>query len=341
MVKKILVIGATGAQGASVVRSLVADKHYEVVIFTRNSSSEQAQTLLTLPGVTAFQGNATCEKDVYQALRIVDAVYCNLDGFAIGEINETYWGIRIFEMAVELGIQHYVWGSLDYLVKKGGYNLKYRCGHYDAKGRVAEFILQQKVEAMKISILTSGPYMEMLFDGVFAPRTQADGTLLYAHPIGDGKVPMIHLDDLGQYARWIFDHPERSNGMDLEVATAHVGWHELVNCIHRLTGKKAVFVNVDQKQFFANSPMSEQSPAAWAQTSDSKVVGGQTYWENFSGWWSAWHDNIVSRDYHLLDEILPGRVRSLEEWILKTKYDGSFRPVLKDLSDRRKAANYR
>ena len=341
MVKKILVIGATGAQGAAVVRSLAEDKRYEVVIFTRNASSEHAQALLSLPGVTAFQGNAMSEKDIYNAFRLVDGVYCNLDGFAIGEINETYWGTRIFEIAVETGIQHYVWGSLDYLVKKGGYNSKYRCGHYDAKGRVAEFILNKNKASTKVSVLTSGPYMEMLFDGVFVPRIQPDGTLVYAHPIGEGKVPMVHLDDIGKYARWIFEHPEKSNGMDLEVATAHVGWQELVDCVQRVAGKKAVCLNIDQKQFFANSPMSENTPAAWAQAADSKVIGGQTYWENFSGWWAAWHDNIVSRDYDLLDKILPDRVRSLEEWMRKTKYDGSFRPVLKDLADKRKLASSR
>ncbi|QDK39327.1 NmrA/HSCARG family protein [Bdellovibrio sp. NC01] len=337
MVKKILVIGATGAQGSAVVRALAHDKKYEVVIFTRNPSSEHAQELLSLPGVSAFQGNTLNEKDIYAAFRQVDGVYCNLDGFAIGEINETYWGIRTFEIAIETGIKHYVWGSLDYLVKKGGYNSKYRCGHYDAKGRVADFILQNKTKAMKVSVLTSGPYMEMLFDGVFVPKVQEDGTLVYAHPIGKGHVPMVHLEDIGKYARWIFDHPQKSDGLDLEVATEHVDWKNLVDCVQRVTGKKAVFIDLSLQEFFAKSPMPENAPAAWAQTSDAKVTTGQTYWENFSGWWSAWHDDIVTRDYEMLDKILPDRVRSLEEWMRKVKYDGAFRSVLKDLIDRRKA----
>lgn len=337
MVKKILVIGATGAQGSTVVRALAHDKKYEVVIFTRNPSSEHAQELLSLPGVSAFQGNTLNEKDIYAAFRQVDGVYCNLDGFAIGEINETYWGIRTFEIAIETGIKHYVWGSLDYLVKKGGYNSKYRCGHYDAKGRVADFILQNKTKTMKVSVLTSGPYMEMLFDGVFVPKLQEDGTLIYAHPIGKGHVPMVHLEDIGKYARWIFDHPQKSDGLDLEVATEHVGWKNLVDCVQRVTGKKAVFIDLSLQDFFAKSPMPKDAPAAWAQTPDAKVTTGQTYWENFSGWWSAWHDDIVTRDYEMLDNILPDRVRSLEEWMRKVKYDGAFRPVLKDLVDRRKA----
>jgi len=236
----------------------------------------------------------------------VDRVYCNLDGFVIGEVNETFWGIRLFEIAIESGIKHYVWGSLDYLQKKSGYNRKYRCGHYDAKGRVAEFILQQRPKSMTVSVLTSGPYMEMLYEGMFTPITLEDGTLVFAHPMGDGKVPMIHLDDIGRYARWIFDHPEESNGMDLEVATEHVGWHYLVECVQKITGNKAVFKDLEQSEYLAKSGISATTPSAWAHVPGASIPGGQTFWENFSGWWSAWHDNIVTRDYALLDRIPSG-----------------------------------
>ena len=46
-------------------------------------------------------------------------------------------GIRTFEIAVQSGIEHYVWGSLDYSLKKGRFDEKFRCGHYDGKGKVA------------------------------------------------------------------------------------------------------------------------------------------------------------------------------------------------------------
>jgi hypothetical protein len=338
MLSRILVIGATGAQGTPVVRELAKDGRYEVVIFTRNASSERARALLELPRVTAVEGNATHEKDIYDAFRRVDGVYANLDGFVIGEIQETYWGLRMFEIAVELGIQHYVWGSLDYLLKKAGFDSKYRCGHYDAKGRVAEFVLHQKPRSMAVSVLTSGPYMEMLSEGMFAPHTLADGTLLFAHPMGSGKVPMIHLYDLGRYARWIFDHREESSGMDLEVATQDVQWPYLVECVERVTGKKAVFEDVSQAEYFAKySGRSAMTPASWAQGEQGPALGGQTFWENFAGWWWAFHDGVITRDYALLDRILPDRVRDLEEWMRKTKYDGRPRSVLKDISDHRAA----
>jgi hypothetical protein len=145
---------------------------------------------------------------------------------------------------------------------------------------------------------------------------------------------MIHLDDLGRYARWIFDHPEESNGMDLEIATQHVGWPYLVDCVRRVTGKKAIFEDVDQSEYFERySGLPKAAPASWAQSPNVPSFGGQTFWENFSGWWFAWHDNLITRDYALLDRILPDRVRDLEEWMRKTGYDGQPRSILKDRGD--------
>jgi hypothetical protein len=52
------------------------------------------------------------------------------------------------------------------MLQKGGYDQKYRCEHYDAKGRVAEWLAQQPSVVSDVdlswSVVTSGPYMDML-----------------------------------------------------------------------------------------------------------------------------------------------------------------------------------
>jgi len=42
---------------------------------------------------------------------------------------ETYWTIRIYELAVELSIKFFACGILDYVYKKSGYNPQFRVGH--------------------------------------------------------------------------------------------------------------------------------------------------------------------------------------------------------------------
>jgi len=45
--------------------------------------------------------------------------------------------------------------------------------------------------------------------------------------------------------------------------------------------------------------------------------------QNFTGFWNLWRDSTVKRDYQLLDKIHPNRIRSAEEWIRKTGFNGS------------------
>jgi len=49
------------------------------------------------------------EATIRSLFKGADAAFVNLDGFAMGERRETFWGIRIFEIAQELGIKHCEW----------------------------------------------------------------------------------------------------------------------------------------------------------------------------------------------------------------------------------------
>ena len=77
------------------------------------------------------------------------------------------------------------------------------------------------------SVLTSGPYLEMLNE-FLSPLTMPDGTRIFALPLGrSGRIPFIALDDLGFYARYMFDHPKDFEGRNLEVASEHVSGQHL------------------------------------------------------------------------------------------------------------------
>ncbi|KAJ4318844.1 hypothetical protein N0V84_006658 [Fusarium piperis] len=66
-----------------------------------------------------------------------------IDGFNCGEKTELYWSIRTYELAIEEKVKFYVDSSLAYAYKRCGYDPKFRGGHYDAKGRIGEWILSQ------------------------------------------------------------------------------------------------------------------------------------------------------------------------------------------------------
>lgn len=83
--------------------------------------------------------------------------------------------------------------------------------------------MAQPTTPMAWSILHSGPYMETLSEMLRPLPDKGDpSVMVFAAPLGEGAMPLIVLEDLGWYARWLFDYPERSNGMTLKASTEHV-----------------------------------------------------------------------------------------------------------------------
>jgi len=139
---------------------------------------------------------------------------------------------------------------------------------------------------------------------------------------------MISLEDLGWYARWIFDNPSESSGLNLRIATEHVGWEALAKTFTKVTGKPARFEDLSFDQYFAKFGEDADKPAA-----RGAAPGGMTFRQNFTGFWSLWRSNVIQRDYSLLDKIHPERL-SLESWMRKVGYNGDKKVVLKLYEDR-------
>ncbi|KAJ8103356.1 hypothetical protein POJ06DRAFT_219618 [Lipomyces tetrasporus] len=329
--KTILVIGGTGAQGSAVVKALAQDGKYEVRAITRSTASNEAKALAKLPNVTLFQGNPYNEVDLQKAFKGVRLAFANTNGFAIGEKAEIYWGIRMYELAAQNGLEHFVWAGVDYGSKLGGFAPKYRCGHLDGKNKVTEYLKSQPQSPLAWSVLSSCPYIEMLSEN-WRPKKDKTGTYVFAVPLGYGASPLIHLEDLGHYARWIFDNPAESKGINLEVATCHVGLDDLVQTFQKVTGKPARAVRMTPEEYFANGyePLDTDKKLAYGTDgSDSTLM---TAGQNFIGFFYLWRDNLAKRDYALLDKILPTRVKTLEEWMRKSDYTGEYKPVLIDVA---------
>jgi len=305
---------------------------------TRSVASARARELSLLPNVSLLEGQYTDESFLKRAFEGAYGAFVNTDGFTLGERAEVYWGMRIFELAAAAGVKHYVWGALDYSLKYGKYKEEFRCGHYDGKGRVTEWLLAQKGLDIVPSVLTTGPYMEMLYDGMFVPKLVEGGkTLEFRQPLGPhGKVPMVALEDVGVFGLWVFDNFDQMKYRDLKVATAHVDFNEVVAAFNSLQAEKggnmqARWKPLPMSQFFADMGVPKGVPVTQVFDSSARHgAEGMTFEDNFSGFWTLWSANVVERDYALLDEIHPGRVRSVREWMEKHSYDGKPKKVLAD-----------
>jgi hypothetical protein len=312
---------------------LASDFKYAVRVLTRNSSSVEAKELAELPGVTIFEGETYHEPTLREAFKGVTYVFANTNGFATGEMAEIYWGIRLYELAREFRVEHFVYAGLEYASKLGNFDPKYRTGHLDGKGKVVDYISAQPTTPMAWSVLTSCLYIEGLSELLQPfPNPDDPSTLVFAAPLGNGKCPLIYLEDYGAYARWMLDHPSRSNGLELHVATEDISWKDLAATFTAVTGRKAVYKDVTLDEYFSLGvfPDPDAKLGHSARADDPTLF---TVRENFSGFWNTWKDNLTKRDYKLLDEILPTRVKSVREWMEKTGYTGQPTSVLKDYRD--------
>jgi hypothetical protein len=151
----------------------------------------------------------------------------------------------------------------------------------------------------------------------------------------DGKIPLQALEDVGVYVLWMFDNPRRSAGMDLEMATDQVSFADIAATFTKVTGKKAVHRYTPFEEYMPRRDPYPDAPANWAVGPGKPKDESQMTWkENFTAWWRFWGSGRgATRDMKLMDEIFPGRIKNLEEWMRKVDYQGAPRPVLKDLED--------
>ncbi|KAK5954722.1 hypothetical protein OHC33_004446 [Knufia fluminis] len=345
-----VIVGGTGAQGAVVVNHLSSLGLYHLKVLTRNVESSQAQHLASLPNVELIQSSPLGhdEESFLFAVKDADFAFINTDGFSIGEVAETYWGIRFFELAHQAGVKHYVYSSLDSIDQD-----VFRIGHYGGKSRVVDYMRGQtpsnRPHTMVWSAISTGPYIETLHENL-APRLSHDGsTYLFTYPLGSGALAFTHLDDFARYVEKIVSDPPSYASNELKVATAHVTGDDIAQAFTRVTGKAAQFVDIPIDTWLdaafghhtrgIDTPVGLQIYPHLAGSAE-KLFLPLTFRENFTGFWKLWRYSRgnagpgIVRDYAKLDAILPNRVRTVEEWMRKVDYTGEKKPVLKMLNNK-------
>ncbi|OJZ89042.1 hypothetical protein ASPFODRAFT_57810 [Aspergillus luchuensis CBS 106.47] len=298
--REILVIGGTGAQGLPVIKALSSSEKFSV-------RSARAQEVARLPNVSLNEeGRQDNQEDLHKAFNGIYGAWVNTDGFTIGEKNVLFYGCRAYEIA-----RHH---------RHADWDENYHWGHNDAKGRVADYILAQGQAGMKSSVLTTGPYMNMLWDGMFVPTQEPDRTSVWANPAKSGKIPLIALEVVGHDSLWLFKNLPESAGMNLKIATDEFSFADIAAAFTEVTGKKGVHRYVPLED-----AVTDESTMTWRQ--------------NFSAWWKYWGEGRAEhRDFTLLNRIHPNCISSLNDWIRMAKYNGLRKTVLKGVEDLKRSS---
>jgi uncharacterized protein YbjT (DUF2867 family) len=198
--KLILVTGATGAQGGSVARALLADDQFAVRILTRNTSSPKALELKA-DGAEIVQGDLDDTASLLRAMRGCYGVFGITNYWEHFE-KEYQHGKNLIDAVKLSEIQHFVFHSLpDYKQLSSG---KYPTPHCDIKAELQRYCKSLDIPA---SFLHTAFYYENFFS-FFPPQKATDGSLFFGFPQGDTRLAMVSVEDTGGVVRSIFNYPE-------------------------------------------------------------------------------------------------------------------------------------
>src|SRR5262249_21862925 len=148
--RPILVIGATGRQGGSVVRHLIA-RDLRVRALTRGSLTSPRAIDLEQQGVELVQGDMDDPGSLRRAMTVVRVVYSVQDFSTVGTKRELQQGINVAEAALAAGVEPLVSSSV------GGAERNSRIDHWDSRWAVEQHIRDPGLPA---TILRPASFME-------------------------------------------------------------------------------------------------------------------------------------------------------------------------------------
>ncbi|KAK5957198.1 hypothetical protein OHC33_001569 [Knufia fluminis] len=210
--KLIVVIGATGNQGSSVINTFLPDPSYTIRGLTRNTSSPAAQSL-TARGVQMVPANLDSIPSLLSAFRGAHTIFSMTDfwtGFfdpanksklAPGQTllewahdYELQQGKNIFVAASQTqGLERLVHCALSHASKWSGGKYKH-VYHYDSEARAVEFAGEMYPDLMRrTSLVQIGVYLtNMLLHPRYQPKKDTNGIYTITTPLPPTcKLPLI------------------------------------------------------------------------------------------------------------------------------------------------------
>lgn len=238
MIKKslpILVFGATGQQGGSVVTALLR-RGWSVRALVRDASSAKAR-LLADAGVELKHGSFDGTPSIKAAMTGAYGVFSvqpSSPGGAVTDEEEVRYGMTIADLAAECGIGHLVYTS-------GGAVRDEPSGvaHFDTKMQIEKHI---RALAIRSTIVRPATFMELLTMPGFGLN---EGRFEFFMR-DDQKMQLIAVADIGKIVAEIFEQPEKFAGQTFEIAGDAVTGHDLQRLFSSAAGRQIPYAGFSE-----------------------------------------------------------------------------------------------
>lgn len=237
----ILVAGATGAQGGSVARHLLASGRYAVRALTRHPGADKARALAAT-GAELARGDLSDPASLRAALAGCDGAF-GVTNFWEHFGKEHEQGKNLIDAVAAVGVKRFVFSSLPPIEKLSGGELK--SPHFDIKARLEQY-------ARGLGIPATFVHMAFYFENFlyfFPPRKQADGTFGIGFPQGDTPLAGVAAADLGGVVLPIFDRFEEFRDRVTYVVGDDLPPARYAELMSRALGVKVVYSHIPREVF--------------------------------------------------------------------------------------------
>ncbi|CAE6474051.1 unnamed protein product [Rhizoctonia solani] len=238
--KVVLVAGATGQQGGSVIRALAESEDYLCLALTRNPKSSKAQKLKHLKNVKLVSGDLN---DIQQLRTLFEdaksaptgaiwGVFVALEypGLGANATGEKRQGQNIATVAQEFRVQSYIYTS-SCLLPSPSYKPP-----IPGTTRYSKVSIEEHIASLDMpwTIIRPGFFMEN-FNTSVAGRFTGGAVRYCMSP--EVKLQLVTVDDVGRFSRTVFDVRSFAiQSQDHDVATPGLDAQERSQIFLRATG---------------------------------------------------------------------------------------------------------
>lgn len=229
MSKKIIaIVGATGAQGGALARSLLADPKGEFAVraLTRKPDGDAAKALAAL-GAEVVAADTDDPASLRKAFDGAYGAFCLTNFWEHFSVEKEMAQARNMAEAAHVeGVQHVIWSTLEdtrKLVPLSDDRMPtlhghYKVPHFDSKGASDHFFTDL---GLPVTLLQTSFYWENFIAFGMGPQKGPDGNYAITFPMGDKKLPGIAVADIGVCAHGIFTAGQSYIGKTVAIAGDH------------------------------------------------------------------------------------------------------------------------
>ncbi|WNC10504.1 NmrA/HSCARG family protein [Pseudomonas coleopterorum] len=247
----VLVMGATGKQGGSVIRALLRAGR-SVRAFVRDPSSDAAQAL-AVQGVEVVKGEFTDTASLDAALTGVDGVFSVQMGSQPSDPHtEVLAGEALVQAAHRANVRVIVHSSVARAGDHGQF-VDWKEGRWEPSYWQNKAAVNEKVKAQGFRhwvILKPAMIMEDIVPpqaDLQFPSLRERGRFETAIA-ADTSIDWIAVEDIGAFAAAAFDEPERFHGHEIDLAAESVTLPEVAAKIAQATGRPVSAVTLSKEE---------------------------------------------------------------------------------------------